>query len=58
VIQPDQFFAAFVGLVLEAHAAERERSGDGLERGLGDGDADRAVRPFAAEDGAVTSPIA
>jgi hypothetical protein len=35
-----------VGLVFEAHAAERERPGDGVEGGLADGDADhgRATR--------------
>jgi hypothetical protein len=43
--EPDELLALLVGLVLEAHAAERERPGDSLERGLADRDADHAVKP-------------
>ena len=44
MVQPDQALAALVDLVLITHAAERERGGNRLEGGLGDGDADHAVR--------------
>jgi hypothetical protein len=33
-VQPDQALALLVDLVVECHAAERKRGGNGLERGL------------------------
>jgi hypothetical protein len=42
-VKPDQFFAAFVGLVLALDAAERERPGNRLERLDGDLDRDHAT---------------
>jgi len=42
VVQPHVAFAALVGRVLEADAAEREGDGNRLERLGGDGDADHA----------------
>ena len=38
VLKPDQALARLVGLGLVAHAAERERPGNRLERLDGDGD--------------------
>jgi len=52
MVQPDQAFAALVGCVLVADAAERERSGNRLERL----DADRDANHWsggAAESGGV-----
>ena len=40
VVQPDVAQAALVGFGLVTHAAERERSGNRLERLSGDGDLD------------------
>ena len=41
-VQPDELFAALVGLVLVSHAAERERPGNRFERVDADRDADLA----------------
>jgi hypothetical protein len=38
MVQPNQALTDFVGLVLEAHATERERPSDRLERLDGNGD--------------------
>ena len=40
-LKPNQTVPVLVDLVLEAHRAERKRSGDRLECGLADGDADQ-----------------
>ena len=44
VVQPDQAFAALVGCVLVADRPQRQRCGYRVERGLGNGDLDHAVR--------------
>jgi hypothetical protein len=43
VLEPDQAFALLVDLVLVAHAAERERPGNRLERLDADSDADQTA---------------
>jgi hypothetical protein len=45
--QPDVVLAALVDRVVVAHAAERQGRGDGVEGGLGDGDADLAAAPLS-----------
>src|SRR5271165_3300204 len=43
LLKPDQALAVRVELWLDTRAAERERAGERLEGGLGDGDADHAA---------------
>ena len=48
ILQPDVALAPLVGLVLDGHAAERERGEYRVEGGGGDRDADHALWPYRA----------